>query len=56
VVFGAVGIPADWRELGTLDIERGEAAGLFTQLRARAWLHPALKDVEITHRWADQSA
>ena len=42
----------DWRELGTLDIEQGEAAELFVQLEKRVHgLHPALNDVEITHRW-----
>jgi len=42
----------DWRELATLDIKRGEAAELFAQLEKRVHgLHPALKDVEITHRW-----
>lgn len=42
----------DWRELATLDIEHGEAAELFEQLERRMHgLHPAMKEVEITHRW-----
>jgi glycine/D-amino acid oxidase-like deaminating enzyme len=53
VIFGSgLVFLQDWRELRTLDIEHGEAAGLFTQLERRVHgLHPALKDVEITHRW-----
>jgi glycine/D-amino acid oxidase-like deaminating enzyme len=53
VVFGSgLVFLQDWRELSTLDIERGEAAELFELLERRVHrLHPALKDVEITHRW-----
>jgi len=53
VVFGSgLVFLQDWRELATLDIERGEPAELFELLEKRVrGLHPALKDVEITHRW-----
>ncbi len=53
VIFGSgLVFLQDWRELGTLDIEHGEAAELFEQLERRVHgLHPALNDVEITHRW-----
>jgi glycine/D-amino acid oxidase-like deaminating enzyme len=53
VIFGSgLVFLKDWRELGTLDIERGEAAELFELLVRRVrGLHPALKHVEITHRW-----
>ena len=53
VIFGSgLVFLQDWRELGTLDIERGEAAELFELLEKRVHrLHPALKDVEITRRW-----
>jgi len=53
VIFGSgLVFLEDWRELGMLDIERGEAAELFGHLEKRVHrLHPALNDVEITHRW-----
>ncbi len=53
VIFGCgLVFLQDWRELGALDIEHGEAARLFTQLEKRIHgLHPALKEVEITNRW-----
>jgi len=53
VVFGSgLVFLQDWRELATLDIARGEAAELLELLEKRVHrLHPALKDVEITHRW-----
>jgi len=53
VVFGSgLVFLQDWRELATLDIERGEAAELFGLLERRVHgLHPVLSDVEITHRW-----
>jgi len=53
VIFGSgLVFLQDWRELGILDIARGETAELFEVLEKRVHrLHPALKDVEITHRW-----
>jgi glycine/D-amino acid oxidase-like deaminating enzyme len=53
VIFGSgLVFLQDWRELGAFDIEQGEAAGLFKQLEKRVHrMHPALKEVEITHRW-----
>lgn len=53
VIFGCgLVFLQDWRELRTLDIGQGEAAGLFEQLEKRVHgLHPALNEVEITHRW-----
>jgi len=53
VIFGSgLVFLQDWRELGTLDIEHDEAAELFEQLERRVHgLHPALNEVEITHRW-----
>src|SRR5271165_3365147 len=42
----------DWRELNSLDIERGEAPELFASLEKRVrGLHPALEAVQFTHRW-----
>jgi len=53
VIFGSgLVFLQDWRELGILDIERGETAELFELLVKRVHrLHPELKDVELTHRW-----
>jgi glycine/D-amino acid oxidase-like deaminating enzyme len=53
VIFGGGLVHLEnWRELQTLDIGCGEAAELFTRLEKRVHgLHPALKDVNITHRW-----
>ena len=53
VIFGSgLVFVQDWREFGALDIARGEAAELFATLEKRVKrLHPALKGVEITHRW-----
>lgn len=43
---------ADWREMHSLNIESGSAAESFARLEKRIrGLHPALRDVEITHRW-----
>jgi len=53
VVFGSGLVYVDdWRELGGLDIAKGEAAELIAHLeqRVRA-LHPALQNVRFTHRW-----
>jgi glycine/D-amino acid oxidase-like deaminating enzyme len=42
----------DWRELLRLDVTTGEAAKLLASLEHRVHgLHPALRDVRITHRW-----
>jgi glycine/D-amino acid oxidase-like deaminating enzyme len=43
---------SDWRELLTLDITSGEPARLMANLELRVHgLHPALRDVRISHRW-----
>jgi glycine/D-amino acid oxidase-like deaminating enzyme len=53
IVFGSGLVHLDdWRELSTLDIAAGEPAELFARLERRVrGLHPALRSVEITHRW-----
>lgn len=53
VLFGSGLVHAkDWRELRELDVAKREAFELLARLerRVRA-LHPALRSVEITHRW-----
>ena len=41
-----------WRELGEIDVHKGEAARLLDSLESRIRrLHPALERVRITHRW-----
>jgi glycine/D-amino acid oxidase-like deaminating enzyme len=53
VIFGSgLVFMDDWRSLATLDIQQGETAKLFARLekRVRA-LHPALRNVDFTHRW-----
>jgi len=53
IVFGSGLVHfSDWHEVYALDIARGEAAELFVRLerRIRA-LHPALTNVNFTHRW-----
>ena len=53
VIFGAGLVHLnDWRELSNLEAAKGQAAELTTRLerRVRA-LHPALKDVQFSHRW-----
>ena len=53
VIFGSgLVFLDDWHSLASLDIQRGEPADLFAHLekRVRA-LHPALRNVEFTHRW-----
>jgi glycine/D-amino acid oxidase-like deaminating enzyme len=53
VIFGSGLVHLnDWRDLLTLDVTSGEAARLMQNLenRVRA-LHPALRDITITHRW-----
>ena len=53
VVFGAGLVHfADWRELGIVDVSKGEAARLMERLESRVHaLHPALENVKITNRW-----
>jgi glycine/D-amino acid oxidase-like deaminating enzyme len=53
VVFGSGLVNVeDWRALAALDIGTGEAAQLISRLEQRVHgLHPALRAVEITHRW-----
>jgi len=53
VIFGSGLVHlADWRELQTLDIERGEAKELFVRLEKRVrGLHPALREAKFTNRW-----
>jgi glycine/D-amino acid oxidase-like deaminating enzyme len=53
VIFGAGLVhTSDWRELQTLTIDKGEAAEVFARLEKRVrGLHPALRDVRMTHRW-----
>jgi glycine/D-amino acid oxidase-like deaminating enzyme len=42
----------DWRELLTLNVAEGRAAGLLGDLERRVRdLHPALHDVRLSHRW-----
>jgi glycine/D-amino acid oxidase-like deaminating enzyme len=42
----------DWRDLQTLDIDSGDAPGVFASLERRVHnLHPALAGVQFTHRW-----
>ena len=42
----------DWRELHTVNVSRGKAAELLTNLRRRVRaLHPLLKAVQFTHQW-----
>jgi len=42
----------DWREFAALDIETGDSRDLMTRLEDRVHaLHPALRDVKVTHRW-----
>jgi len=53
VVFGCGLVPMDdWRELLSLDIEKGKPAELIAQLESRIrGLHPALQNVCFTNRW-----
>jgi glycine/D-amino acid oxidase-like deaminating enzyme len=53
IIFGSGLVHVhDWRDLRTLDIGSGEAAKLMANLERRVHtLHPALCDVQITHRW-----
>ena len=53
VIFGSGLVHLrDWRELMEIDVEKGETAELMKSLERRVCrLHPALRDVKITHRW-----
>ena len=53
IIFGSGLVHvADWRELHSLNIETGEAAGAFTRLETRIRkLHPKFRGVNFTHRW-----
>jgi glycine/D-amino acid oxidase-like deaminating enzyme len=53
VIFGSGLVHLeDWRELLILDVARGQAAELLRQLETRVHqLHPALRDVRLSHRW-----
>lgn len=42
----------DWKELESLDIDKGEVTGMFARLEKRIQsLHPCLSNVAFTHRW-----
>lgn len=53
VIFGCGLVHVDaWRELLTLDVTEGRAAELLVDLERRVRdLHPALHDVQLSHRW-----
>ena len=53
VVFGAGLVHfADWRELGIVDVNKGEAARLMARLESRVQaLHPALENAQVASRW-----
>jgi glycine/D-amino acid oxidase-like deaminating enzyme len=53
VIFGSGLVHlSDWRELSILDISTGQAAELIARLERRVHgLHPALHNVQFTHRW-----
>jgi len=53
VIFGSGLVHfSDWREMHSLNIENGEAAGAFARLESRIRnLHPKLHGVNFTHRW-----
>ena len=53
VIFGSGLVHLeDWRELLTLDVAEGQAAELLGNLEERVRkLHPALRDVRLSHRW-----
>lgn len=53
IIFGSGLVHfADWREMHSLDVTRGEAAELFARLERRIRsFHPQLRDVTFTHRW-----
>ena len=53
VVFGSGLVHLeDWRELLTLSVTEGQAAGLLADLEKRVrGLHPSLSSVRLSHRW-----
>ncbi len=53
IIFGSGLVHfAGWHEMHALDIAQGEAAELFARLESRIRsLHPALCEIEFTHRW-----
>jgi len=53
VIFGSGLVHfSDWREMHSLNVDAGSAAGTFARLENRVRnLHPKLSDVSITHRW-----
>lgn len=53
VIFGCGLVDVEnWRELDTLDIRSGEGARQLASLESRVrGLHPALHNVEFSHRW-----
>jgi glycine/D-amino acid oxidase-like deaminating enzyme len=53
VVFGSGLVHLeDWRELLTLNVAEGQAAELLADLEKRVRdLHPALRNVRLSHRW-----
>jgi glycine/D-amino acid oxidase-like deaminating enzyme len=53
IIFGSGLVHfSDWREMHSLNVERGPAAEAFARLESRIRsLHPKLRDVIITHRW-----
>jgi glycine/D-amino acid oxidase-like deaminating enzyme len=53
VIFGSGLVHlSDWRELSNQDISVGQAAELIARLERRVHgLHPALANVQFTHRW-----
>jgi glycine/D-amino acid oxidase-like deaminating enzyme len=53
VIFGCGLVHVEnWRELLTLDVAEGRAAELLADLERRVRdLHPALHDVQLSHRW-----
>jgi len=54
IMFGSGLVSVNnWRELATLDVSVGEARALMDRLEKRVHtLHPALADIDISHRWA----
>lgn len=53
IIFGSGLVHfSDWREMHSLDIEKGSAAQAFARLANRiSKLHPKLRGVKFTHRW-----
>ena len=53
VIFGSGLVHfKDWREVRAIEIDAGEAGELMARLEKRVrGLHPALRDVKVTHRW-----